>query len=398
MNPVRRESTGRVLVVGTAPPTRCGLATYTYNLSSAIATQHLDVDILRILDEGESNTGEPVDVRAHWHRQSPTNLDMAADLSNDYDAVLLQHEFGIYPGNDGIDVLRFLENLEVPVVSVMHTMLAEPSEPRRRIVSEIADRSSALIVHTSTARDRLIDSHDVDHEKVRIIPHGASSRIGLSQPLDRTVPSMLTWGLIGPGKGIEHGIEAVARLRSGGMDVEYVVSGATHPNVLRDSGDGYRHGLMALARRCGVDDLVRFDAHYRSREEQDQLLRNAAMILLPYDSRDQVTSGVLVEALAAGKPIISTRFPHATELSDCGGIALVDHEHPDQIARRASEILGDSQIHDRMRSAAWLEGLRHDWDLVGSRFNEVLRAVTSTSPIADVIALRPSHIEEAVVV
>lgn len=397
MSPMSEQSSDRVLVVGTAPPTRCGLASYTYNVSSALATQGLEVDILRILDDGESRSGEPLDVRAHWHRQSRIDPDVAADLANTYDAVLLQHEFGIYPGDDGIDVLRFLEGVDVPVVSVLHTILAEPDGRRHLIVSEVAARSELVIVHNTTARERLLHTHDIDHQKVRIIPHGASSRIGLSQPLDRTVPSMLTWGLIGPGKGIEHGIEAIARLRERGLDVEYVVSGATHPNVLRDSGDRYRHGLMALARRRNVDDLVRFDAHYRSREEQDQLLQSASLVLLPYDSREQVTSGVLVEALAAGKPIIATRFPHASELGDCGGIALVDHERPEQIDDAAAEILGNPACHDRMRSAAWLEGLRHDWDIVASRFSDALMAVIAGPSVENVVSLPQSNFDTAVV-
>lgn len=382
---------GRVLVVGTAPPTRCGLATYTHNVTNALAAQGIDAHILRVLDEDESHAGEPTSVRGHWHRGNRSDVLAAAELANDHDVVLLQHEYGIYPGDDGGEVLDFLDGVEVPVVSVMHTILTDPDPRRRHIVDTIAARSDTLIVQGSTARDRLLDVHGLDPHQVNVIPHGASSRIGLSRPLHSSFPSMLTWGLIGPGKGIEHGITAVALLRAKGVDVEYVVSGATHPNVHRHSGDEYRHRLMALSRRLGVDDLVRFDGHYRSREEQDLLIRNASIVLLPYDSREQVTSGVLVEALAAGKPVVATSFPHARELGDSGGIRLVDHERPEQIADAVHRIIRHNDVHDAMRTAAWVEGLRHDWSIVGRKFGESLRpsAPTSTTSPASVPSRSP---------
>ena len=261
MTLVPNQDVARVLIVGTAPPTRCGLASYTYNVSRALASEHLDVDILRLLDDGDTKVGEPFSVSAYWHRQERTAARSASAIANRYDAMLLQHEFGIYPGDDGIEVLNFLENIDIPLVTVLHTILSNPRRRQREIIDAIAEQSDGLIVHSATARERLLETHDLDRRHVKIIPHGASSRIGLSQPLDRMVPSMLTWGLLGPGKGIEHGISAVALLRRQGIDVEYVVSGATHPNVLRNSGDEYRHGLVALARKLEVDDLVRFDAH-----------------------------------------------------------------------------------------------------------------------------------------
>lgn len=385
----------RVLVVGTAPPTRCGLASYTHNVSNALANQHIDVDILRVLDDGDSTTGEPSSVSAYWLRKQKSDAQSASAIANGYDAVLLQHEFGIYPGDDGVDVLSFLDSLEIPLVTVLHTILSEPSNRQQHIIDEIVNRSDDLVVHSGTARDRLVEHHKVDYQDVRIIPHGASSRIGLTQPLDRMVPSMLTWGLIGPGKGIEHGISATALLRQQGIDVEYVISGATHPNVLRDSGDSYRHSLVSLARKLKVDDLVRFDAHYRSKEEQDQIIRNASIVLLPYDSREQVTSGVLVEALAAGKPIISTAFPHARELGDCGGIALVDHQQPEQIASAAATLLNDTAAYDAMRNAAWLEGLRHDWNIVAPKFGDSLLNVITPSVTSNVVAFDTTLTKEA---
>jgi glycosyltransferase involved in cell wall biosynthesis len=220
--------------------------------------------------------------------------------------------------------------------------------------------------------------------------------VGLSTPLSRSAPSILTWGLIGPGKGIEHGIAAVARLRKLGIDVEYVVSGATHPNVLADDGEAYRYQLLMLSRHLGVDDLVRFDGHYRSREEQDQIISDASIVLLPYDSHEQVTSGVLVEALAAGKPVIATRFPHALELEPSGGIEIVGHRCPDQIAEAILSIIDDPSRYDEMRSAAWMEGLRHDWSLVGPKFSRVMDGAIARGAKLDVRRQSTSRAKVAV--
>ncbi len=386
----------RALVVGTAPPTRCGLASYTFNLSRAIEYDGMTADILRLVDDNDVITGQPFAIRCLWNRSSASSLRTAATFANSYDALLLQHEFGIYPGPDGCDVSEFLGLLSIPVVSVLHTVLSHPSGLQRETINTIARISSSVVVHTSTAQDRLLETYDIDPGKVNVIPHGASSRIGLSQELDRGVPTLLTWGLIGPGKGIEHGIEAIAELRHRGLDVEYVVAGATHPNVLRTSGDGYRHDLMALSRTLDVSDLIRFDDHYRSRDEQEQLLRSSSFVLLPYDSRDQVTSGVLVEALAAGKPIVSTGFPHARELSDCGGLALVDHQQPMQIADAVEAILTAPSLYDLMRRSSWLEGLRHDWSVVGPRFSRLLDA-SSAGVLGEVVPLRSAVPTQAVV-
>lgn len=400
MNTLTGHDNASVLVVGTAPPTRCGLATYTHSLSTALASTDLNVRILRVLDDNESTVGEPQSVANHWRRQRPKDVSNSSTLANEFDAVLLQHEFGIYPGANGIDVLSFLNGVNVPVTSVLHTVIANPDSERRQIINLIAQFSSSLVVHSQTARSQLISDYNVDASQVRVIPHGAVSRIGLSQPLNRITPSILTWGLLGPGKGIEHGIKAISILRNDGIDVEYIISGATHPNVLRDSGDSYRYELANLARSLGVDDLVRFDNHYRSREEQDHVIQQAAVVLLPYDSREQVTSGVLVEALAAGKPIIATRFPHAMDLSDSGGLELVDHQDAAQIAGAVARILFRGNTYNEMRAASWVEGLRHDWRVVGPKFRDSLfpvfaDAVAFPEPLTDQAPFVPS-IEEAV--
>jgi glycosyltransferase involved in cell wall biosynthesis len=183
---------------------------------------------------------------------------------------------------------------------------------------------------------------------------------------------MLTWGLLGPGKGVERGIEAVAQMRSAGLDVRYVVAGETHPKVLLRDGEEYRESLQELARARGVADLVDFDGCYRSWDALRAIVRSADVVLVPYDTRDQITSGVLVEALAAGKPVVATAFPHAIELSATGAVTVVDHDSPDGVASTVTAILTDQSLRDKMQAAARVESARYDWPVVGERFHHLM--------------------------
>jgi polysaccharide biosynthesis protein PslF len=171
-------------------------------------------------------------------------------------------------------------------------------------------------------------------EKVFVIPHGAAdNRVIASSPAGGARRKVLTWGLLGPGKGIEHAIDAMAVLRGRGLRAEYQVAGQTHPRVLDRDGEAYRQALMARARDREVADRVHFDARYLPADALGRLISSADVVLLPYDSPEQVTSGVLIEAVAAGKPVVSTRFPHAVELLRSGAGLLVDRQDPADIAR-----------------------------------------------------------------
>lgn len=361
----------RIALVGTYPPTPCGIATYTANVRTALELSGVRPGVIRLLDPGEdpSQAGHVV---ASWCRRRRSDLADALAAANDHDAVVVQHEYGIYPGRDGRDVVDFVSACARPVVTVLHTVIPRPSTGQRAIIAELARRSSQLIVHTDAARRRLLETHRLDPMSTVVIPHGAEPNL-VGPPLMHAVePLMLTWGLLGPGKGVEHGIEAVARLRRNGLDVRYVIAGGTHPNVRAEQGETYREGLQLLARRLGVGDLVDFDDQYRDWQSLHALVRSATLVLVPYDTREQVTSGVLVEALAAGKPIVSTPFPHALELVPTGAVHVVDDGCPSQLATAIGRIVVDHDLREAMQAAARAEGAQYDWRSIGARYREVL--------------------------
>jgi glycosyltransferase involved in cell wall biosynthesis len=360
-----------VVLVGTFPPTECGIATYTANLRDGLEACGLDSRVLRIVDDTEVGS-DTEHVVGHWVRTQPLGPASAAAVVAPFDSVLVQHEFGIYPGVDGADVVAFEETCRPPVFTVFHTVLETPTSSQHRIIDALVESSELVFVHTTVAADRLSRVHEIPASKVAIVPHGATSNPNGPRQLRSAEPIMLTWGLLGPGKGIERGIEAIAQMRSAGLDVRYVVAGETHPKVLLHEGERYRESLQGLAGDRGVADLVDFDSCYRSWDSLRAVVRSADVVLVPYDTRDQITSGVLVEALAAGKPVVATAFPHAIELSATGAVTVVDHDSPDGVASTVTAILTDQSLRDTMQAAARVESARYDWPVVGERFHHLM--------------------------
>jgi polysaccharide biosynthesis protein PslF len=295
----------------------------------------------------------------------------AADVLNSFDVVIVQHEYGIYGGADGQDVVSLLEALYVPTIVVLHTVLAAPTPRQRAILERVVAAAGAVVTMTRTARSRLVGSYGCPAEKVFVIPHGAADNRVTASPRGVAGPVVLTWGLLGPGKGIEHGIDAIAMLRGRGLYADYQVTGQTHPRVLDRDGEAYRQALMARARGRDVADRVHFDARFVPTANLGQLIGGADVVLLPYDSPEQVTSGVLIEAVAAGKPVVSTCFPHAVELLGGGAGLLVDRQDPEGIARALQRVLTEPGLSTRMSRHAADLAPQLLWPAVARSYREL---------------------------
>ncbi|MEY9931107.1 glycosyltransferase involved in cell wall biosynthesis [Catenulispora sp. GP43] len=324
--------------LSTYPPTQCGLATFSAALLRQLTGQESGdrAGVVRVVE-----TVQPAvypDVVAQLVNGSAGGPATAAAVLNRCDVAVVHHEYGIYGGRDGEDVLRVLDETKVPMIVVLHTVLAAPTAHQRQLLERIADAAAAVVVMSRTAADRLREGYLVDTAKVSVIPHGVHSSRRLSpvashDPFAPPAPAaaarrpiVLTWGLLGPGKGIERAIEAFAGLGSMDPAPRYVIAGQTHPKVLAREGETYRGSLRARAEELGISADVEFHPGYRNPDVLMDLVRSADVVLLPYDSTEQATSGVLVEAVAAGRPIIATRFPHAVEMLDGGTGLLVAHD------------------------------------------------------------------------
>jgi glycosyltransferase involved in cell wall biosynthesis len=319
------------------PPTQCGLATF----NSALVN-HLEPDggvdhVVRVVTGSEDLRAVPGVVHT-WSAHERAGWRAAATALNSFDVAVVQHEYGIYPGVDGRDVLLVLRGLTVPSIVVLHTVSSKPTAGRRELLEQIAAEADAVVTMTEVARDRLLAGYTVDPAKVRVLPHGVS---GHARTPHRTLPGphLLTWGLLGPGKGIEWALRALAELRDLDPAPTYTIAGKTHPKVLANHGEAYRSGLHRLGAQLGVSTCVRYEPVYRDTESLNELVGSADIVVLPYDSREQVTSGVLIEAVAAGVPVVATRFPHAVELLTRGPGLLVPHQNPVALADAVRRIL-----------------------------------------------------------
>jgi len=365
----------RLGFVSTYPPTQCGIATFSEALVTHLRRSGAQVDVIQIVDE-PSALPEPV---VHqWVRDSPSAIAGAAAALDDCDVVVVQHEYGIFGGADGEDVLELLEHVRAPVVTVLHTVLTHPTPNQHRIVASLARTSTALVTMTETGRDRLIAHWGVDPTTVTVIPHGAEDNRSEHVPFRTALPgrpTILTWGLLSEGKGIEWALLALAELQDRIELPTYRVVGRTHPRVLERDGEAYRDRLVSMARDLGLAHHVVFDDRYLSSPDLRRVVRRADLVLLPYDSLEQVTSGVLTEAVAAGKPVISTSFPHAVELLSGGAGLLVPQSDPLAMAEALHEVLTYKGLVARMTHQSRTIATSLLWPSVAARYVALSRRV-----------------------
>lgn len=371
-----------VAIVGTYPPTMCGLATFTSNVREALTacTPDWDVRVVRVLDHAEPVPA--AEVVAQWVPGDRTSLGRARDALKSSDVVVVQHEYGLFGPDDGIAVLDLVDEMRSPLVVVLHTALLEPSLRQRRILDHLIGAASAVIVQSDAARRHLAAIYGCELAGVVVVPHGAAENFVGPVLEDVPHPAVLSWGLLSPGKGIEHGIAAVARLGSRRPPPTFVVAGQTHPKVRAAHGEVYRESLAHLARDLGAADRVRFDDSYRDWASLRALVRSADVVLLPYDSREQVSSGVLAEALASGKPVVATRFPHAVELLGGGAGILVDQGDVVGMSEALDRVLYHPTVARAMATAARRAAIPFLWPAVGLRYRTVLEGALAGRALA----------------
>lgn len=356
-------------ILSTFPPTPCGIATFSAALAAGLVANDATVDVVRC--------GPPLEVEDPFVVASllPDGEDVGAavDALNRTDVAIVQHEYGIYGGFDGAVVLDVLAALDVPTIVVAHTVPIAPTSSQRAVLEGVCDEADVVVVMTTTARDRLVAGFDVADARIVVIPHGATipARSTRLAPDRTSRHELLTWGLLGPGKGIEWAIDAVAML--GGLQPRphYTIAGATHPKVLANDGEAYRDMLLQRAWSSGAIKHVEFDDGYRDLESLTDLIVAADLVVLPYDSEEQVTSGVLVDAVAAGRPVVSTAFPHAVELLRSGAGLVVPQRDPAALASAIRAVLTDDRLAADMAAEARRLAPDLSWLAVAARYDEL---------------------------
>ena len=367
--------------LSTYPPTQCGLASFTASLRAQLLADGHRSGVVRVVDRPEPLVGP--EVVGHLAPRSAAAQVQAAAALDQFDVAVVQHEFGIYGGADGDEVLSVLDRLTVPAIVVLHTVLTAPTTHQRDVLESVAGSAHAVVTMTMTARTRLLEHYDVDAAKVVVIPHGAITPTEVGARLPRLgPPTLLTWGLLGPGKGIESVIDVLPDLRRLDPGLRYRIVGQTHPRVLERDGETYRTALTVRAAARGVGDMVAFDANYLDVASLRSVVAQADVVVLPYESREQVTSGVLIEAVAAGKPVVATAFPHAVELLRDGAGLVVPHGDRRALAHALTRVLVEpglaASIADRSRRVT--PELR--WSSVAARYRDLAATLVGATSAA----------------
>lgn len=364
--------------VSTYPPTSCGLATFTASLREAIAAKRGSDAGLGVVSLVEAPRRDRLPEVVHEHVNGDReSLRRAQAALNNFDVVSVQHEYGIFGHADGREVLDLLVGLDSPKVVTLHTVLTRPSPSQKSVLEQLAALTDRTIVMSKTAHRRLLDGYHIDPAKLRVVPHGAQPGMSGHTVERGTRPVVLTWGLIGPGKGLEMAIDAVADLRDLHPVPRYIILGATHPKVRAAHGDAYRDGLIRRAHDLGLEDVVEFDGRYLDVASLAAEIQQADVVVLPYESTEQVTSGVLVEAVAAGKPVVATAFPHAVELLSSGAGVTVPHDDTAALTTALRTVLTDDSLAARMSAAAEVVGSTLHWPVVARRYDDMAAALAS---------------------
>jgi glycosyltransferase involved in cell wall biosynthesis len=365
-----RSEIRRIAFLGDYLPRKCGIATFTSDLLTGVAAEYPRCECFAVpVNDIKGGYEYPDVVRFEIEEQDVASYQRAADFLNigNVDIVCLQHEFGIFGGPAGRDLLALLRELRMPVVTTVHTVLAEPSADHRRVMQELIARSTRLVVMAERGLRMLQEVYQAPPAKIDLIPHGIhdipfvdpnhyKDQFGVE---GKTV--LLTFGLLSPNKGIENVLNALPAILAEFPEVVYVVVGATHPNELREQGESYRLGLERLAKKNKVDGSVIFYNRFVELAELKEFIGAADLYITPYLNEAQITSGTLAYAFGAGKAVVSTPYWHAAELlADDRGV-LVPFGDPQAIVAAVTGLLRDDTRRHAMRKNAYKLGREMVW-------------------------------------
>jgi glycosyltransferase involved in cell wall biosynthesis len=369
----------RIAFLGGYEPRRCGIATFTSDLCESVAGAAPETECFAgAMNDRAEGYRYPPRVRFEVLEKDLDSYRRAADFLNfnNADVLCVQHEFGIFGGAAGSHLLALLKEVRMPVVTTLHTVLREPSAAQRKVMEEVVRRSDRVVVMARKGADMLREIYAVPEAKLDVIPHGipdipfADSGIYKAQFGVERRKVLMTFGLLGPGKGIEHVIEALPEIVRRHPGVVYLVLGATHPHLVAREGERYRLGLDRLAEDRGVKEHVIFYNRFVSLDDLKEFIGATDIYVTPYLNEQQITSGTLAYVFGAGKAVVSTPYWHAQELLAEGRGKLVPFRDPAAIAAGVCEFLDSPQEMERTRHAAYAMGREMLWPTVAQRFLE----------------------------
>ena len=352
-----------VAVIGNYVPRQCGIATFTADLCEAMASQLPDPQAVVVLAMDDTEKGYPYPNRVKFEIRDnrPSDYQRAADYINvkKLNVAILQHEYGIFGGESGATLFQLLENLKIPLITTLHTTLPEPEKSQKEVLIELGKISDRLVVMSNTGKAILQDVYKIPESKIVMIPHGIPDVSFMDSSYykdhfgveNRKV--ILTFGLLGPGKGLETMIDAMPNIIKIHPEAVYVILGATHPHVLKESGEAYRHELQQRIRRMGIEDNVMFFNQFVDLDLLTQFITAADVFVTPYPFKGQIVSGTLSYALGAGKAVVSTPYLYAEEMLAGGRGILVPFDNSEAMGDAIIELFSSESLRNSTRKKAY---------------------------------------------
>jgi len=382
------EPVRRIAFIGNYLPRACGIATFTFDLSEAVRQRLHPESHTIVVAMNDTPVGYDYKERVEFQIREHHQLDytLAAEFLNDqnFDVVNLQHEFGIYGGPWGSHVISLLRKLRMPVAVTCHSVPERPDPLQREVLSEIVSLATKAVVMSDHAKVLIKALYGATEGKIASIPHGIhpspfvesasyKRRLGL-----RGSQVLLSFGLLGRNKGIEHSIDALPAILAHHPKVQYVVLGRTHPVIARSEGEAYREFLQQRIEELGIGDHVRFVDEFVGVRRLLEFIGASDVCLTPYLDLDQATSGVLCYAMAMGKAVVSTPYRYAREMLSDGRGRLVPPGDPAAIARETLALLGNERamMSTRKRAYAYSRGMT--WPVVAGSYVRLFEEMLAT--------------------
>jgi glycosyltransferase involved in cell wall biosynthesis len=372
-----RSEIRNIAFVGDYLPRRCGIATFTTDLCTSLAAQYPKVQCFAVpVNDVEEGYDYPPEVRFEIDEQNLSSYRRAADYLgiSDVDVLSVQHEFGIYGGTAGGHLLALLREVNIPIVTTLHTVLKDPNADQKRVMQELIQLSTRLVVMSQKGEEFLENVYKAPAAKIDRIPHGIPDTSFVDSGFYKDLfgvegkQVLLTFGLLSPNKGIENVLNALPKIAAEIPNVVYIILGVTHPHLLRTEGESYRLSLELLAEKNGVEKNVVFYNRFVELSELKEFIGAADIYLTPYLNEKQITSGTLAYCFGAGKAVVSTPYWYARELlADHRGV-LVPFNDPDAIAREVTGLLRDDPRRNAMRKSAYKMGREMVWGNVASSY------------------------------
>mgnify|MGYP000005724055 CR=1 FL=1 len=373
----------KVYIVSTYVPAQCGIAEYASDLTRALENKGVRVGVVAV-DQDIENSRYPSDVELVIRRDRRQDYLEAAEYINseDADIVFIQHEYGIFGGRWGHYILHFMEKVDVPMVTTLHTVIPPIDDFMNKVTQRILEYSDAVTVMSHGSLRILYGHYNVDGCHIHIVPHGVRifpieerdhirAKLGIS---DRFV--MSTIGFLSPNKGIEYAIEALPKIKKHVNNILYLIVGETHPKQRKIYGDSYYEKLVKLVDKLNVRDQVLFIKTFPEKKEYIQYLVASDAIVIPYTNKLQASSGFLAHALTYGKAIVSTPFVHARDLLADGRGLLCKFKDSDSIAEAIIKLAKNPEFRAEIEARALKYGLRFKWENIAKNLLAIFLEVS----------------------